>query len=128
MYSEPATDNTDRRNTSGMPPPVVECQSCGHTIDAPDKYCRYCGRAQTRPAAWYYRPIWILVLTFTVLGPLALVLVWRSPVMGRRSKCTVATVILVLTAVACCLSWQLVVAATNYWKQVSTELGRLGVL
>jgi hypothetical protein len=38
---------------------------------------------QARPAAtdvsWYYRPFWVLVLLFLVLGPLGLPYLWKSP-------------------------------------------------
>ena len=47
--------------------------------------------------AWYHRPIWIAVLTFTVLGPLALPLVWRSPALGPRGRSIGIALILLYT-------------------------------
>ena len=46
-----------------------------------------------RRAHWYHERHWLLVLIFFVLGPLAIPLVWSSPVVSRRGK-------IVLTVVA----------------------------
>jgi len=46
---------------------------------------------------WYYQPIWIAVLTFAVLGPLALPLVWRSPALGPRGRSIGIALVLVYT-------------------------------
>jgi hypothetical protein len=35
---------------------------------------------------WYYRPVWVLVLLFFVLGPFALPYLWRSPRFTRGMK------------------------------------------
>jgi hypothetical protein len=63
-------------------------------LDAADRYCPHCGNGQGRFLQWYYRPIWIMMLTVTALGPLSLFLVWRTP----RLSCTgrwIATVLIV---------------------------------
>lgn len=39
-----------------------------------------------QPLAWYYRPVWVLVLLFLVLGPLGLPYLWRSPRFSRALK------------------------------------------
>jgi hypothetical protein len=52
---------------------------------------------ESPPAAelkWYYRPAWVLVLLFVVLGPLGLPYLWKSPKFSRGLK-TVLTVLLV---------------------------------
>lgn len=52
---------------------------------------------ESLPAAevkWYYRPAWVLVLLFVVLGPLGLPYLWKSPKFSRSLK-TVLTVLLV---------------------------------
>lgn len=43
--------------------------------------------------AWYYRPVWILVLAFLVLGPFALFLIWKAPRMTGTVKWVLAIVI-----------------------------------
>ena len=35
---------------------------------------------------WYYRPVWVLILLFLVLGPLGLPYLWRSPRFTRALK------------------------------------------
>ena len=67
-------------------PPAGRCWSCAHAIDADDRYCRRCGRGQGAFLDWYYRPVWIAVLALTALGPFALPLVWRTPLLDRTGK------------------------------------------
>src|SRR5437899_9896884 len=35
---------------------------------------------------WYYRPWWVLLMLFLVLGPFGLPLLWKSPSFSRWSK------------------------------------------
>lgn len=84
-----------------LPPSVkTPCRKCRNPIDRNDAYCRYCGTSQSRSEAFYYHPVWILLLAFLVLGPFALGLVWRSRRMDRPTKIVLATVILVYSAVS----------------------------
>ena len=43
---------------------------------------------------WYYRPVWVVILLFFVLGPLALPYLWRSPrfTQGWKIALTIATI------------------------------------
>ena len=59
-----------------------------------DHYCRGCGEGQGPALAWYYRPLWILVLALTALGPFAIVLIMRTPRLGVGAK-WVASLLLV---------------------------------
>lgn len=54
----------------------------------------------TRPPRvhWYHRPGWLVVLILFVLGPLAIPLVWRSPVLSRRAKIVLTSVAVAYTA------------------------------
>jgi hypothetical protein len=70
------------------------CWSCAHPLDAADCYCRQCGNGQGRFLQWYYRPVWIMVLTVTALGPFSLFLVWRTPRLGWAGR-WIATVVIV---------------------------------
>jgi hypothetical protein len=51
------------------------------------------------PAAikWYYRPFWVLVLLFVVLGPLGLPYLWRSPRFSRGAKIFLTGCVIVYT-------------------------------
>jgi hypothetical protein len=60
--------------------------------------------AQTQPVRsiepstnWYYRPFWVLVLLFFVLGPLGLPFLWRSPRFTRVLKVTLTVAVVVYT-------------------------------
>jgi hypothetical protein len=70
------------------------CWSCTHPLDADDRYCRHCGNGQDRFLQWYYRPVWIMVLTVTALGPLSVFLVWRTPRLGWTGR-WIATLVIV---------------------------------
>ena len=50
--------------------------------------------AGTPDVPWYYRPFWVLVLLFVVLGPLALPNLWKSPrfSQGLKIALTIAVV------------------------------------
>jgi len=84
---------------SGTPPHwPVPCLKCRRPIGDTDAYCKHCGARQQNTEAFYYHPVWILVLALTVLGPFALALVWRSRVMSTTTKGILAAIILVYTA------------------------------
>ena len=67
-------------------PSCGRCWSCDHAVELEDRYCGYCGQGQGAFLGWYYRPLWIVVLALTALGPLALPLVWRTPRLDRTAK------------------------------------------
>jgi hypothetical protein len=75
-------------------------------------------REPPAPLDWYYRPVWVLILLFLVLGPLALPYLWRSRGFSRRLK-------IVLTV--------LVIAYTGFltirvFRAVTSELDALGTV
>lgn len=81
-----------------MPPlPQAPCVKCGKTIDTAFQYCPYCGKSQQQGSAWYYHPMWILLLALFVIGPFALPLVWKSSRMNSSEKALMAVVILANT-------------------------------
>jgi hypothetical protein len=73
----------------------TRCWRCDHAVDAADLYCRACGEGQGAALAWYYRPLWIVVLTLTALGPFAIVLIMRTPRLSPAAK-WIASVALIL--------------------------------
>jgi hypothetical protein len=81
------------------------CWYCAHAVAADDRYCRHCGEGQGTFLAWYYRPLWIGILAVTVLGPLVLPLLWRTPRLDRISKWIASVAVIVLFG---WIGWQLV--------------------
>ena len=75
---------------AGATPPVLPqtrtCLKCRRLIDAAFAYCPHCGTRQRAGDAWYYHPVWILLMALFVLGPFALGLVWRSGKMNTTMK------------------------------------------
>lgn len=92
-----------------LPPAPALCWGCSAGIDAADRYCRRCGLGQGDHVAWYYQPWGIAVATLLALGPLGLVLVWRTPRLGRNAKWAWAAGIVALTALSLQGAYQLVV-------------------
>ena len=82
----------------------MRCWRCDRAIDANDGYCRACGEGQGRALAWYYRPLWIVVLALTALGPFAVVLIMRTPRLSRGAKWVASAVLLAFFA---WVGWQL---------------------
>jgi len=82
----------------------VRCWHCGRTIDASDRHCRDCGEGQGGALAWYYRPLWIAVLALTALGPFAVVLIMRTPRLGRATKWLAS---LALVGFSAWVAWEL---------------------
>jgi hypothetical protein len=76
----------------------VSCVKCGRSIEASARFCPHCGTRQAKGDAWYYHPVWILVLAFLAVGPFALILVWKSRRMGLAVKAAMTVVILVYSA------------------------------
>jgi hypothetical protein len=70
------------------------CWRCDRAIDATDRYCRACGEGQGAALAWYYRPLWIVLLALTALGPFAVVLIMRTPRLSPGAKWLASAVLL----------------------------------
>jgi hypothetical protein len=46
---------------------------------------------------WYYRPWWVLLMLFVILGPFGPPLLWRSPSFSRWSKIALAVAVAAYT-------------------------------
>jgi len=86
------------------PATTARCWRCDHPVDPSDRYCRRCGEGQGAWLAWYYRPLWILVLALTALGPFAVVLIMRTPRLSPAAKWLAG---LALVALFAYLGWDL---------------------
>ncbi len=84
----------------------ARCWNCAWEIDSRDRFCRQCGQGQGAWIPWYYRPLALVLLAFTVLGPFALPLVWRTPYLGRAAKWVASIGLVVVTGY---VGWRLTV-------------------
>ena len=73
------------------------------------------------PLKWYYRPVWVLVLLFLVLGPLALPYLWRSPSFSRRLK-------VVLTVLVVAYTGLFIDETIRFVRAVKSEMDALGIV
>jgi hypothetical protein len=69
---------------------------------------------------WYYRPFWVLVLLFLVLGPLGLPYLWRSPRFSRGAKMLLTGCVVVYTGL-------LIVETIRLVHEVRDELKALQI-
>jgi hypothetical protein len=99
---------------TSLAPASARCWRCDGAVDAVDRYCRWCGYGQGAFVAWYYRPVWIVVLSLTVLGPFALPLIWRTPLLGRGTKWILS---LALIAICAWVGWGFVVEVHRFLDQ-----------
>ncbi len=76
-------------------------------------------------AAWYYRPAWILALALVAIGPIALILVWKSPQMSRAEKIVMATAIVVYTALTVYFMYKLTALELRYMRQFSDVMRQI---
>lgn len=88
---------------------AITCWSCGASIAAEDRYCRYCGKGQGKRIPWYYGHSGIIVLTMLVMGPFSLFLVWKSPLLTKPAKWAYTAVILVF-------SWYFCLTLYKIWQ------------
>lgn len=96
----PAHPTPGASPAAGPPSMNTPCWKCGKTIHRPDTFCKHCGQRQAETQAFYYHPVWILLLAFVVLGPFALGLVWRSRVMTPAAKIAMAAIIIAYSALS----------------------------
>jgi hypothetical protein len=99
------------------------CAGCWKLIDAGDSFCKFCGRRQVRKDAWFYHPVWILVLALFVLGPFALPLVWLSPKSSPAVKIALTLIIVVYSALTFYYSYVLFVTLYRHFSEISDLQG-----
>jgi len=78
-------------------------------------------REPPAPIKWYYRPVWVLVLLFLVLGPLALPYLWRSPGFSRRLKVILTVLIIAYTGL-------FIGETIRFVRAVKSEMDALGIV
>lgn len=118
----PSAGRTFATSATPSAPGAKRCSACGDTIDTWDAFCRFCGKRQTPKSAWYYEPVWILILGFVVLGPLALPLVWLSPKMNRPAKWLFTLALGIYSVVIAYSLWVLCAMIWRIYSQLSQDL------
>ena len=78
-------------------------------------------REPPAPIKWYYRPVWVLILLFLVLGPLALPYLWRSPSFSRRLKVALTVLVVAYTGL-------FIGETIRVYRAVKTEMDVLGTV
>lgn len=109
-----------------MQSPLVQaaCGRCRKSIDADDAYCRHCGARQAAGDNWYYSTAWIAFLAFVVIGPFALILVWKSTRMGVVTKMVMAALIVVYTVVLSYYFYETIILLLAAMAELNEVMGR----
>lgn len=85
----------------------VACRKCGRFVEVSDTFCPHCGARKDKGKAWYYHPVWILILALVALGPFALFLVWKSSRMRPAAKVLMAVFILAYTGLCAYFTYEM---------------------
>jgi len=85
---------------------TAQCWSCKGKIEKLDNYCRHCGKGQGDHAGWYYKH-WGIILSSLMIGPFALIYVWRSPLISKTAK-------IIYTALFLAVTWWLFVKIKEF--------------
>ena len=73
------------------------------------------------PLEWYFRPVWVLVLLFVVLGPLGLPFLWRSPRFSRPLKAVLTVLVIAYMAL-------FIDETIRVYRMVKSEFDVLGTI
>ena len=109
-------------------PGPAQCPRCAEAADAADQFCRHCGRSLKHTEAWYYEPAWILALALLVVGPFALVLVWKSPKLSLAAKAALAAIILVYSALCAYLMCKIGMYGYRQIQELNEAMRDIGSL
>jgi hypothetical protein len=76
------------------------------------------------PAAvpWYYRPFWVLILLFLVLGPFGLPYLWKSPRFSRAMQIGLTVCVLAYTGLLIGETIRVVQAVQHEIESLDLEL------
>lgn len=108
----------DTEQKDVTPPEHVVCPRCGRPVDATDRFCRACGRKLGESSSWLYHPWTILFLALVVVGPFAIILVWKAPNMSPGVRAVLAVVIIAYTIVCFYLSWEIFIYTYRHFKEL----------
>ena len=138
-------ENSPAEASQGETVSRAVCRQCFELLGAGDNFCRYCGAmtqvgvamvkigklpppasSQTteKPPSWAENPVVVLLALFTVLGPFALPMLWRSRRFTRGWKIGLTLAMLLLTVVAC---WYVAVTVNKLFDPLLQELRRAGL-
>ncbi len=127
--SDPVVNSVDHEKVSR-----TACGQCSETLDSRDNFCRHCGwmtkagaamvkigrlpsPVPEKPPSWTENAV-IVLLALSLIGPLAIPMLWRSRRFTRGWKIGLTLAVLAMTVIACWLTVKAINAAVDQvWQQ-----------
>lgn len=114
------------------------CRRCSEMLDVGDNFCRHCGEmtkvgvaltkigrlpvpasaaVPEKPLSWSENPV-VVLLALSLIGPLAIPMLWRSRRFTRGWKIGLTVAVLAVTVLACWYTVKAINAALDQaWQQ-----------
>ena len=102
----------------------MQCPKCKRTLASEARFCHHCGfelppDVAERTSAWYYEPVFVLLMIFLVLAIFGLPLLWKSPRFSGSQKIVITLATLIYTGIIAWLMYYLVaVIFLPYYSQL----------